>query len=700
MHVRSVDHAGNLVPNRIKDVVATGRRLVFKVNTALGYVIRATQEHRFMKQDRSWARLHELRVGDEILVNGVRVYKDRDWLKQRYHGEGLSHREITALAHTSPDTIRAWVRRHKLQKPIGSWSRGVVPHNKGKTKETYEPMQRTSEWARATGHQPPPNGHGPFNSNWKGHAARNPRDRARLWYQAESCEVCGATKADRRIERHHINKDIYDNSPDNIAILCSLCHKAAESPHRTIMRVTVDRIVSIEPDGEVETYDLVMEGPYHNFVANGFVVHNSEQVSQRYVEVKPEHFTIPPLDEPACSLYIKTVEFQMEAYHRLTELVEPTVRQEYQRLFPVRDLEEKRWKSAVKKRCQEVARYCLPIATHAHLYHTISGITLHRYWRLCQQLDTPIEQRLVVQKMVDEVCKVDPKFMSLADEPIPLEETLEYRVFQEFQPPQAFGAGMTFLDEFDQELNGYTSKLVDYKVHAQETMAQAVRSVLGLAKDQLSDEQAIDLVLNPARNPYLSDSLTLTTMSKLTRAMHHPHFTFKKKLSHTADSQDQRHRMVPASRPILATHFVAGHPDYIVPVLVRATPLAYEYYQEVMARIWQAIEQLLNLGISPEFTLYLLPNAFPIRFEESGDLLNFHHKWVQRLCYTAQEEIWNACREEVLQVNARFPEIGKYIMAPCWPRAEAHVRPYCPEGDRFCGVAVWKLPLEQYSRLI
>ena len=451
------------------------------------------------------------------------------------------------------------------------------------------------------------------------------------------------------------------------------------------------------------TFQFVLEQVSRHFIWSFLHSHpfyNSEQVSQRFVEVKPEHFTVPPLDEPARTLYLKTVQLQMDAYHTLAELVEPTVHQEYQRLFPHRDLSEKRWKSAVKKRCQEVARYGLPVATHAHLYHTISGITLHRYWRLCQEFDTPLEQRLVVQKMVDEVSKIDPQFMALAEDPIPLERTLEYQVFEAFHRPLTNGTGTAFLDEFDQALDGRTSKLIDYKLHGQATMAQAVRSVLGLPKDQLSDAQAIDLVLNPARNPYLSDSLTLTTISKLTRTMVHPHFTFKKKLSHTADSQDQRHRMVPASRPILASHFVADRPDYIVPVLIKATPAAEAYYHETMAMIWQAIDQLLHLHIPVEFVLYLLPNAFPIRFEESGDLLHFHHKWVQRLCYTAQEEIWNACREEVLQVRALVPEIGKYLGAPCQIRDQAHARPYCPEGDRFCGVAVWKFPVEQYARLI
>ncbi|MBI3088303.1 MAG: FAD-dependent thymidylate synthase [Candidatus Omnitrophica bacterium] len=460
------------------------------------------------------------------------------------------------------------------------------------------------------------------------------------------------------------------------------------------------------------TFQFVLERVSRQFIWSFLHSHpfyNSEQVSQRFVEVKPGNVTVPPLGEEARAVYLETVRLQMGAYHRLIELVEPAVTAEYRRLFPSRDPSEKRWAGSIHKRCQEVARYALPVATHAHLYHTVSGITLHRYWRLCEELDAPLEQRLVVQKMVEEVRRVDPQFMELAGEPIPLERTLEYQAFEMLHRPLSNGtaarngagqAGRAFLDEFDQELGGLASKLVDYKVQGQATMAQAVRSVLGLPKDGLSDSQAIGLVLNPASNPYLSDTLTLTTVSKLTRAMVHPHFTFKKKLSHTADSQDQRHRMVPASRPVLASHFTADRPDYLVPALIAATPAARDCYDELMRVTWEAIRRLLELDTPMEFALYLLPNAFPIRFEESGDLLHFHHKWVQRLCYTAQEEIWNTCREEVLQVAERFPDIGRYLGAPCTLRSQAKVAPYCPEGDRFCGVPVWKLDVEDYRRLI
>src|SRR6185503_4420408 len=39
-----------------------------------------------------------------------------------------------------------------------------------------------------------------------------------------------------------------------------------------------DRIVSIEPAGEEETYDLTVEGD-HNFVADGLIVHNSHSAA-------------------------------------------------------------------------------------------------------------------------------------------------------------------------------------------------------------------------------------------------------------------------------------------------------------------------------------------------------------------------------------------------------------------------------------
>ena len=90
----------------------------------------------------------------------------------------------------------------------------------------------------------------------------------------------------------------------------------------------------------------------------------------------------------------------------------------------------------------------------------------------------------------------------------------------------------------------------------------AVREVFGLPASTLSDDEAIALALDPSKNKYLGETLNVTTHSKISRALFHPHYTFRKKISHTGDSQDQRHRMTPASRPILHA-LTLDEPDYL-----------------------------------------------------------------------------------------------------------------------------------------
>ena len=57
------------------------------------------------------------------------------------------------------------------------------------------------------------------------------------------------------------------------------------------------RIERIEYAGEKETYDLEVEGPHHNFIANGIVTHNSvNETSARY-SLMPLLFYTPPQDQ-------------------------------------------------------------------------------------------------------------------------------------------------------------------------------------------------------------------------------------------------------------------------------------------------------------------------------------------------------------------------------------------------------------------
>lgn len=429
--------------------------------------------------------------------------------------------------------------------------------------------------------------------------------------------------------------------------------------------------------------------------------YNSEQVSQRYVEVKPGTYVIPPIEEKALAIYECTVQKQFETYQKLTQMLMAPISAVYFERFKGRakNPEDKKTQDGLKKRCMEVARYVLPIGTFTYLYHTVSGITLLRYYRLCKELDTSAEQELVIQRMVEELLKISPEYKAILEEPIPIEETIEHRFYQTNEHQADLKAQEEFIHEFDVDLGGRVSALVDYKVNNEKLLADSVREVLGVPRSELHDDDAIDLVLDPAKNPLLGEKLNLTSLSKLTRTLAHPSYTFRKKLSHTADSQDQRHRMTPGSRPCLSA-YLTREPDYITPEIFRHDDKSRKIYNEAMQISWEGIAELKKLGVSDEYCAYLLPNAVSIRFTESADLMSLWHKCAMRLCYNAQEEIWRAAVDETAQVREVNPRIGKYLLPPCGLRVRSEQKPICPEGDRYCGVPVWKKELQEYKRVI
>ncbi len=71
-----------------------------------------------------------------------------------------------------------------------------------------------------------------------------------------------------------------------------------------------------------------------------------------------------------------------------------------------------------------------------------------------------------------------------------------------------------------------------------------------------------------------------------------------------------------------------------------------------------------------------------------------------RLCWNAQEEIWRASMDEAEQILASDPRIGRWLLPPCGVRFRSGAKPICPEGDRYCGVPVWKLTLEEQARVV
>lgn len=437
------------------------------------------------------------------------------------------------------------------------------------------------------------------------------------------------------------------------------------------------------------TFEFSLEGVSRQLVwcfLHAFPFYNSEQQSQRYVRLDEVRAHVPAaLGGADRALYERAVESAWAAYAELTRRLVPLTHAILADLWRLRDRKAEAFGKSVAKEAEkkaiETARYVLPIGAHTAMVYTVSGIVLHRLRRMAAACDVPDEARRVVGAMLAEVSRRDPAFFSaIGEPPLEVDEVLERRA-------APVGAGDEKLARaFDRSLDGHRSKLVDHGAHAPEVVASAVRNVLGRA--ELDDESALALVLDPSRNPHRLDTLNVGVHSPLMRTLDHAHYTFRKKLSHTADSQDQRHRMVPGSRPLLS-RTVPRTTDVVEPELVRSDPGCHEVFCEAVDAAFDARARLLDRGVAPEHALYVLPNAVAVRFEESGSLLHLLHKWTMRTCLNAQREIFEASMDEIAQVAEVHPALVRHVGPPCVVRNRL-VQPRCTEGEHFCGVPVWR----------
>ena len=437
-------------------------------------------------------------------------------------------------------------------------------------------------------------------------------------------------------------------------------------------------------------FEFGLENVSRQFVwsfLHSYPFYNSEQSSQRYVKLKEPRAFVPPICGDARDIYERAIVRAWDRYAELSALLKDDALAILRELRYVRPGTNPQRLEQIdrdaEKRAIETARYVVPIAAFTSMVHTVSGIVLHRLYRMVNSSDTPHEARLVIGEMVRLVGESDPLFFEKVGEgPIGSEQLPETSF------PRPRGDGDCFAAAFDARLNGRWSRLRDMPGEAEQVIAESVRSVFGLGADDMSDDEAIERAMNPALNRYRLDVLNVSYHSPLMRSLHHANYVFEKRLSHTADSQDQRHRMVPASRPLMTFADTAA-PDYITPRLIAANPRARAVYDCAMREAWDAKNQLLAHGVPLEFALYVLPNAKTLRFVESGSLLALLHKWTLRTCFNAQEEIYLASMDEIDQVRRVHPRLAKHIGPPCVIR-NGLIAPRCTEGTHFCGVPVWR----------
>ena len=367
--------------------------------------------------------------------------------------------------------------------------------------------------------------------------------------------------------------------------------------------------------------------------------YNSEQVSQRYAKMKAENFVYPKgCDKETWGRYYAKV---FENYELLTE----KLKAKFEEILP-----KFKKKEAVKK-AQEFARYVLPQGMGAYLYHTINLTVALRYIALSKILPEAMgEAAQFAEKLECELLKIDDSLKPL----------IEY----------AKGAKGEFAD-FDMD---------------------------GLKKEK-SVKEGENVKIFDIVNPYpysvgsnYSDVLRLSALSVDAASL--GGFSSYMRLSLSADAQNQRHRRSVAVRPALEKIYKK---EYYVPPIIEKDPELAAIYKDAIEEAYSFFEGergIIGFGEA----VYALPNAHLIEIVERNDMASFNHKAQMRLCFNAQEEIYDIVYEQSMELRKEGVANAEELLPPCALRAKNKIFPTCPEGPRFCGTKVWKIPFEELKR--
>lgn len=348
MNLRCVNEAtGEIVHTKITDIWKSGEKNLFEIELENKKKIQVSQDHLFFTED-GWKTLKE---ATQLEYNGLSSIKwdkqntpkfacngkksfnnhvNKGWLASQRE-EGIGIQEIADRAGVSYHYIRKCLQKFGLQysskeKSIlsGQSQRGQKRTFKNKPEFSDERRERLREL------------HSGEKSNfWKG-GVSSERQRIASWQERKrkiifekdgyKCRIC---EGNEKLTLHHIDP-VWNNkdkaySEDNLTTLCKKCHAKLHALHldleflrrycgKTIKNFFDDyhvpiflpekptakghklvtkysRVKSIRYVGKEETYDISVAGEWKNFIANGFVVHNSyNEESGRYKKLDPLYY--------------------------------------------------------------------------------------------------------------------------------------------------------------------------------------------------------------------------------------------------------------------------------------------------------------------------------------------------------------------------------------------------------------------------
>jgi len=154
-------------------------------------------------------------------------YKDKKWLQQKYLKEKLGIYQIAPLCKCHPRTIHQWLIKFNIPRRksgVEHWSEEQKELRRQWNKQHPEIIRmKGKHHSIKTRLQMSFNRKRDKNANWKGNnaTAKSASARAQRWFKdKQPCVIC----RNKNSERHHIDKNTFNNDPQNIIWLCDLHH--------------------------------------------------------------------------------------------------------------------------------------------------------------------------------------------------------------------------------------------------------------------------------------------------------------------------------------------------------------------------------------------------------------------------------------------------------------------------------------------
>jgi hypothetical protein len=225
-YVSSVNDEGQVFKNRILNVVKSGSKECFELTTKSGYKIRTTADHKFFTGD-NYISLKDLKIGSTVMIhNNTVAYKHK-----HKHESIIGNRKYLYLKNHPIAGTKVIDKKYVYKKV--ALSRAIM--------EAHMNHFSVVEYVHR------------LNSG--------------------TYENMSFLRRNQNV--HHIDENFTNDDLSNLEIVDQAVHSKWHGTG-TLNYVAVEDIVkSIVSVGYKETYDICMESPYNNFVADKFVVHNS-----------------------------------------------------------------------------------------------------------------------------------------------------------------------------------------------------------------------------------------------------------------------------------------------------------------------------------------------------------------------------------------------------------------------------------------